>query len=81
MPCSGDADGRLRSAAGGGESRCGAAEVWIPCCSPFRLRVSQHFSGAPFPHPAHQTGRAIFPHPAFGQELTRSPTRSCVFAL
>jgi hypothetical protein len=22
---------------------------------------------APFPHPAHQTGRAVFPHPAFGQ--------------
>ena len=37
----------------GVESRCGAAvqaEFWIPCCSLFRLRVSQHFSHAPFPH-------------------------------
>jgi hypothetical protein len=25
---------------------------------------------APFPHPAHQTGRAVFPHPAFGQGCT-----------
>ena len=24
---------------------------------------------APFPDPAHQTGRAVFPHPAFGQGL------------
>ena len=23
----------------------------------------------PFPDPAHQTGRAVFPHPAFGQGL------------
>jgi hypothetical protein len=22
---------------------------------------------APFSHPAHQTGQAVFPHPAFGQ--------------
>ena len=29
---------------------------------------------APFPLPAHRTGRADFPHPALGQELTRSPT-------
>src|SRR5476651_1294730 len=25
---------------------------------------------APFPHPAHRTGRAVFPHPALGQDLT-----------
>ena len=29
---------------------------------------------APFPLPAHRTGRADFPHPALGQELTPSPT-------
>ena len=29
---------------------------------------------APFPHPAHRTGRADFPHPALGEGLTRSPT-------
>src|SRR5713101_2156406 len=25
---------------------------------------------APFPHPAHRTGRADFPHPALGQDFT-----------
>ena len=31
---------------------------------------------APSPLPAHRTGRAGFPHPALGQELTLSPTES-----
>ena len=31
---------------------------------------------APFPLPAHRTGRADFPHPALGQELMLSPTGS-----
>ena len=35
----------------------------------FRMRVSHHLDPAPFPHPAHQTGRADFRHPAFGQGL------------
>ena len=30
-----------------------------------------------FHTPARQTGRADFPHPAFGQELMRSPTERC----
>ena len=30
-----------------------------------------------FPPPAHQTGRAHFEHPAFGQEITLSPTGGC----
>ena len=30
----------------------------------------------PFLLPAHRTGRADFPHPALGQELTPSPTES-----
>jgi hypothetical protein len=25
---------------------------------------------APFPHSAHRTGHADFPHPAFGQDIT-----------
>ncbi len=32
---------------------------------------------APFPPPAHRTGRAVFPHPALGQGFTFSHTRSC----
>src|SRR5205809_6527278 len=27
---------------------------------------------APFPHPAHRTGQADFPHPALGQDVTLS---------
>src|ERR1700757_3630132 len=41
----------------------------FPVGPPFRLRVSLHLDHAPVPHPAHQTGRADFPHPAFGQGL------------
>lgn len=35
---------------------------------------------APFPPPAHQTGRAVLPHPAFGQGFMGSPTERCVFS-
>ncbi len=41
----------------------------FPVGPPFRLRVSHHRDHAPFPLPAHQTGRADFRHPAFGQGL------------
>src|SRR5689334_8632976 len=34
---------------------------------------------APFPLPAHRTGRADFRHPALGQELTLSPTEDSWF--
>jgi hypothetical protein len=34
---------------------------------------------APFPLPAHRTGRADFRHPALGQELTPSPTEGSWF--
>ena len=34
----------------------------------------------PFPHPAHRTGRADFPHPALGQDFTPSPTTGCARA-
>jgi hypothetical protein len=35
---------------------------------------------APFPHPAHRTGHADFPHPALGQDIMPSPTAGCRFA-
>ena len=49
-------------------------------CRPFRADSSAGLSwavesrsdavaDAPFSDPAHQTGRAVFPHPAFGQGL------------
>src|SRR5665648_660005 len=31
---------------------------------------------APFPHPAHRTGQADFPHPALGQDFTPSLSRA-----
>jgi len=35
---------------------------------------------APFPHPAHRTGQADFPHPALGQDFMLSPTEGAVEA-
>ena len=59
------------------ESRTGAVAVGtgLFCCRP----LSQHAgvairSMAPFPVPAHQTGRAGLPHPAFGQGFILSLT-------
>src|SRR5512147_1284433 len=50
----------------------------FPCCPPFRTRVSHHFDRAPFPLPAHRTGRALLTHPALGQgSITPSHTKSC----
>jgi len=37
---------------------------------------SDAVADAPFSLPAHRTGRAVFPHPALGQELMPSPTES-----
>src|ERR1700733_16102143 len=37
------------------------------CFRPFRLSVSEYLTISPFPDPAHQTGYAILPRPAFGQ--------------
>src|ERR1019366_579770 len=34
---------------------------------PFRLPVPQYPNRAPFPPPAHRTGREDFPHPALGE--------------
>src|SRR5215831_2900023 len=55
----------------------GRVEMWRGICRS-DISVSASFvwrclSGptmAPFPHPAHRTGRADFPHPALGQDLT-----------
>ena len=67
--------------------RVGRVERWrggvgfgiIPCRG-FPVRVSIAACHAPFPPPAHRTGRADFPHPALGQGFTLSPTESCAFA-
>jgi hypothetical protein len=60
-------------------SRIGRVEVWrgdvrlsMSVSAPFVWRCLSGSAVAPFPHPAHRTGRADFPHPALGQDLTPS---------
>jgi len=43
----------------------------------FPVCASISVGHTPFPPPAHQTGRADFSHPAFGQGLMGSPTEHC----
>ena len=57
----------------------GKVEVWrgdvrlsMSVPAPFVWRCLSGSAVAPFPHPAHRTGRADFPHPALGQDLTPS---------
>jgi hypothetical protein len=59
----------------------GRVEMWRGFCrsnisvsAPFVWRCLSGSTLAPFPHPAHRTGQADFPHPALGQDLTPSPT-------
>src|SRR5437588_12415498 len=44
----------------------------ISVAAPFVWRCLSGFTMAPFPHPAHRTGQADFPHPALGQDVTLS---------
>src|ERR1700716_2214430 len=42
----------------------------ISVAAPFVWRCVNGSTMAPFPHPAHRTGQADFPHPALGQDFT-----------
>src|ERR1700687_1268475 len=44
----------------------------ISVSAPFVWRCLNGSTMAPFPHPAHRTGQADFPHPALGQDFTLS---------
>src|SRR5712692_5044618 len=44
----------------------------ISVAAPFVWRCLSGSTIAPFPHPAHRTGQADFPHPALGQDFTLS---------
>src|SRR5438046_6439762 len=44
----------------------------ISVAAPFVWRCLSGSTVAPFPHPAHRTGQADFPHPALGQDVTLS---------
>jgi hypothetical protein len=50
----------------------GGVRLSMSVSAPFVWRCLSGSTMAPFPRPAHRTGRADFPHPALGQELTRS---------
>src|SRR5205807_7773126 len=45
--------------------------------APFVWRCRNRRSVTPFPHPAHRTGQADFPHPALGRGVMFTPTGSC----
>ena len=60
----------------------GRVEMWrgglrfcLSVAAPFVWRCLNSLTITPFPHPAHQTGHAELPHPAFEQELTPSHTK------
>ena len=55
----------------------GRVEMWrggsrpgLSVAAPFVWRCLSNLAVTPFPHPAHRTGRAVLPHPAFGPGLT-----------
>ena len=50
----------------------GGVRLSMSVSAPFVWRCLSGSAVAPFPHPAHRTGRADFPHPALGQDLTPS---------
>ena len=60
-------------------NKIGKVEMWrgdvrlsMSVSAPFVWRCLSGSTVAPFPHPAHRTGHADFPHPALGQDLTPS---------
>ena len=48
----------------------GGCRLNIAVAASFVWRCLSGSAMAPFPHPAHRTGRADFPHPALGQDFT-----------
>jgi hypothetical protein len=50
----------------------GDVRLSMSVSAPFVWRCLSGSAVAPFPHPAHRTGQADFPHPALGQDLTLS---------
>ena len=62
-----------------GTSQFGRVGMWrgggrasLSVSAPFVWRCLNSRAITPFPHPAHRTGRADFPHPALGQDFTPS---------
>ena len=60
----------------------GRVEMWrgdrrlgLSVAAPFVWRCPSSFTVVPFPHPAHRTGRADFPHPALFQNIKPSHSK------
>src|SRR5450830_1735719 len=69
------------------DAKC-RVEMWrggfrqnISVAASFVWRCLNGSTMAPFPHPAHRTGQADFPHPALGQDFTPSLSRATPFAV
>ncbi len=58
----------------------GGGRIGLSVSAAFVWRCLNGRAMTPFPHPAHRTGRADFPHPALGQDFTPSPTARCAQA-
>ncbi len=65
-----------------GRIEIGRVEMWrggrrsgLSVTAPFVWRCPKNLTIAPFPHPAHRTGRADFPHPALFQNIKPSRLR------
>src|SRR5215510_1626226 len=52
----------------------GGCRLGLAVAAPFVWRCLNIRTMTPFPHPSHRTGRADFPHPALGQDITPTPT-------
>ena len=52
----------------------GGFRFGLAVAAPFVWRCLNIQTMTPFPHPSHRTGRADFPHPALGQDITPTPT-------
>src|SRR3954463_2171770 len=52
----------------------GGVRATMSVAAPFVWRCLSGSAITPFPHPAHRTQQADFPHCALGQDLTPSPT-------
>ena len=54
----------------------GGLRFCLSVAAPFVWRCLNSLTITPFPHPAHRTGHADFPHPALGQDSTPLHTKS-----
>jgi hypothetical protein len=59
----------------------GGVRFGLSVSDPFVCRCLSGPTMAPFPHPAHRTGRADFPHPALGQDIMLSLLHVTPFAV